>query len=216
MVSIDRDLLFTPSIYDAYEWFQSCPPSWKERAYISLFNSLSRVPWTPDAKVQRGLDFEDLVYRAVRAPDAEVLNASSEFMDVVSEVRGAWIQKTVKKIERVGDQSFCLYGRTDAWFPDIIKDVKTTASFKKAKYANSIQHQLYCHIEQIPKFRYVVAVFDDNEDNKKVQRVEKIDIEYADLEPLKTAVYERVQEFWNFINDDADLLKAYLTKFCKY
>jgi len=211
---IKRDLLFTTSIYDSYNWFKICPPSWKERAYKAFVDSLSRVAWTPDKKIQRGLDFENLVYRIAKSKTNP--EASPEFYSVVTEVVGGNIQKKIKKIETIDGQSFCLYGKTDAWFPDIIKDVKTTASFKEEKYRNSIQHPMYCYIENIPRFRYVVAVFNDDEDDKKIQSVEKIDIKFETIEEARAIVHARVADFWNFLNSDPELLKLYLEKFCLY
>lgn len=215
--AIPRDLLITPSIYDAYEWAKNAPPSWKESAFTGLMNSLTRVPWSPSKAIQRGIAFENLVYTFLDKDPPET--ASIEFRTFVEEIKGAKLQKKIKKSETIEGQSFCLYGKTDAWFPDIIKDVKTTGSFKARKYAHSFQHEMYCYIEQIRKFRYVVAVFNhEDDDDKKIQRVEKIDIEYTEgeMQSLKETVHRRVMEFYGFVMNDHDFRNAYLNKFCLY
>lgn len=212
---IERDLLITSSIIDSYDWVKNAPPSWKQKAYDDFWGALTRTKeWKPDKKIQRGIDFENKVYEYARRELPE--NVSPEFRLMVNESKNAIIQKKIKKIETINGQSFCLYGKTDLWFPEIIKDIKTTASYKESKYQKSIQHRLYMYIEQIPRFEYLVAVFNDNEDDKKVQRVERIYVETYDMEALKQNVHERVWEFYSFLANDSDLFDAYVNKFCLF
>jgi hypothetical protein len=213
-VKVNRDLLFTPSIYDAYKWLRDCPDSWKLQAYQAFSNSLNRTKWVPTAKILRGISFEDAVYDVLK--EETIPECSPLFAQVVSECRGSVVQKKIKKFETINDQSFCLYGKADAWFPTIIKDIKTTSAYSEKKYRNSIQHPIYCYCENIKDFRYVVAVFSNEETDKKVQRIELIDIHYNDLEEAKKTIHDRVTEFWQFIQNDQDLLDSYLNKFCLY
>jgi hypothetical protein len=126
---IKRDLLITSSLVDSYDWLKNSPPSWKERAMTGFMNTLNRAPWTPDKKIMRGIEFENKVYEYARRAEVPQ-STSTEFKEMVNEARGAIIQKKIKKIVTINGQSFCLYGKTDCSFPNIIKDVKTTASFK--------------------------------------------------------------------------------------
>lgn len=213
---IKRDLLITSSIIDSYDWVKNAPPSWKQKAYDDFWGALTRTKeWKPDKKIQRGIDFENKVYEYARRTDLPA-TVSNEFRTMVEEARGASIQKKIKKIETINGQSFCLYGKTDLWFPDIIKDVKTTASYKESKYRKSIQHQLYLYIEDMSRFEYLVAVFNDDEDDKKVQRIERVYIEESDAEALRQAVHNRVWEFYSFVANDSDLFNAYVNKFCLF
>jgi len=216
MIIEDRSLLFTASIYDSYQWLINSRGSYIEKAYNDFMRQLTRASWTATPAIQRGMEFEKAVYQFAEDKSSEQLvdmPISEEFKQIVEAVRGGEFQKKLKKIETINGQSFCLYGKADVFFSNCIKDIKTTNVFKRSKYENSIQHKLYCYIARVPSFEYLVAEFQDKE---IIQHFEKVRIDYSDFEQLGSLIKEKVIDFWNFIQNDEELLNAYLNKFCLY
>lgn len=208
----NRNLLFTSSIFDAYKWYRNAKGAYAEKAYQDFINKLERKASTPSPEIQRGIDFENYIYRVANSENMNL--EEKELVKIVIEnVKGAEFQKVFKKIKNIDGQSFCLYGKVDAYFPYCIKDIKTTNRYNKTKYENGIQHELYCYLAQVHNFEYIVAIFNHTE---YIQSIENIRIEFKDMQKLENSIIEKVTEFWQFIQSDSMLLSAYLTSFCKY
>lgn len=206
--------LITASLVGAVDWLQKCPPSWRTKALDDLTNQLARRSFdVPPPSMQRGMDFEAAVYSRAGL----VNNKGSEhFMWFVEQCRGGIFQKKTKRYVEIDGVEYCLYGRIDVWFHDVIKDIKTTGRYRgKEKYLDSFQHKLYCFTERIPKFKYLVAEFQGDADHFIVARHE---IEYVveDWARLRKEVLEKVRSVITFLKHDEELFELYNTTFSRY
>lgn len=204
--------LITASLVSAVEWAESCPPSWREKAHKDLGNQLNRVwvPPEPGSSLELGIDFENKVYRYA---DAKLIVAtgSEHFQWFVSECRGGVFQKKARKIIELDGEEYCLYGKIDAWFPDVIKDIKTTRNYKGAShYTKSFQHVLYMHVERINRFEYLVAEF--VEGSKACVAHYKVGVEVVDTEALRAQIDDKIRRTMDFIRRNG-LMEAYTDKF---
>ncbi len=192
--------LITTSLISSIQWLNNAPPSWQESAYTQLKNSLSRKPWEPSLEIQRGIDFENKVYSCLRRELYSV--GSKDFQWFVNESKGGQIQRKTKSFITIDKIEYCLYGKLDLWYKDIIKDIKTTGNYKESKYLESSQHIIYCHNEKISQFEYLVAVFQKGDtENKKIQEKHKIKIT-VDLDKTE----ELILGYIKLVNDT---LKTY-------
>jgi hypothetical protein len=202
--------LITPSLLGAIDWYLDSPRSWKEKAYKDLTNQLGRVyDNTPKPAMELGIKFEDTVYAYAGVKG----KGSTHFQWFVDECAGGVFQRKTKSIIKIDDIEYCLYGKMDVWFPDIIKDIKTTSNYKgKSHYLKTFQHKMYCFNEKIDKFRYLVAIFDDRQ---KIVDKDAIDYVVEDPIALEADVINRVKEAVNFLSADEELFKLFTTKFSK-
>lgn len=203
--------LITPSLLGSIAWYKDCPTSWKEKATTDLHNTLARVWDGGSVATELGQRFEATVYSVCR----QTRDAGSEhFKWFVAECQGGVFQKKSKQLIVVDDAEYCLYGKLDVWFPDIIKDIKTTSNYKGAqKYLSTFQHKQYCFTEGINKFRYLVAEFDESQ---KILAHYPIDYEAPDKETLKEEIVEAIRETVAFLKTNEEWFKLYTTVFSKY
>jgi len=204
--------LITASLVGAVEWAQECPPSWKERAKKSLDDQLNRVwvPPEPGSSLELGIDFENKVYHYA---DAKLIvpAGSEHFQWFVSECRGGVFQKKTRRIIELDGEEYCLYGKIDAWFPEVIKDIKTTRNYKgQSHYTKSFQHVLYMHVEHIKRFEYLVAEFIEGQ--KQVVNHYKDCVEVEDTEALRAQIDDKIRRTMDFIRRNG-LMEAYTDKF---
>jgi len=211
--------LITPTLLDAYDWFNKAPQSWKKKAWEDLVRKLNRTSWTPTAAIKRGMAFEKKVYENCNR-DLDSFSSTEIFKDVCREIKGGDFQKKLKKIIVVNDKEYLLYGKTDAWFPNVIKDIKTTKEYKgKSKYLSGWQHILYSYMSGIKDFKYIVVEWDDLEkDDTKLLPGELYIIEYkmSSREENKKLIEDKIKDFMGFINGDTELSEAYYNKFNLY
>lgn len=205
--------LITASLIGDIDWLNKCPPSWKVRALEKLTNQLGRI-YTPEmpAAMKRGIELETAVYVHV-AHHSEA--GSKHFQWLVFECKGSIFQKKVKRFIELDGHEYCLYGKIDAWFPDVIKDVKTTGQYGgRQKYLDSFQHKLYCYIEQIPMFKYIIGEFRGDED--KLIAHHEIIYEVKDWHTLHEEVLEKVRATIKFLKGNEKLFDLYTTTFSRY
>ena len=212
-------LLITPTLLDAYDWFNKAPKSWKEKAFKDLENKLNRAKWDPTPAIKRGIDFENKIYTNCNRP-AESFKASQIFKEVCDECRGGNFQKTIKKIIVVDGVEYLLYGKTDAYFPEVIKDIKTTKNYKGAKkYLGGWQHIIYSYVSGIKNFKYVVVEWSDeieNDNDLVPGDLFLVDYTMEDRDENKRLITEKIRDFIEFIESDEELNTAYRTIFNKY
>jgi hypothetical protein len=210
-----KSRLITTSLIDKIEWFKKCPPTWKERAYQDLQNQLKRdYPPSNDIQ-QRGFDLENAVQVVALANNVDGVKASDYFKQLAGECLGAEFQKKVKRYVKIDDVEYCLYGRIDAWFPDIIKDIKSTGNYKgESYYLSTFQHRLYCFITRIPKFRYLVAEF--VEEQKQIADLHIVDWTMKDPKQVEDEIKDKINQVMMFLQQQQDLWKAYNETFCLY
>jgi hypothetical protein len=204
--------LITASLIGAVDWAKTCPPSWRAKAQEDLSNQVNRIWIEPpaDSPLRLGQDFERKVYEY--AEKKLVVPAGSEhFQWMVKQCRGGIFQKVARKIIELDGEEYCLYGKIDVWFPDVLKDVKTTSNYKGVShYTSSIQHVIYMYVERIPKFVYLVAEFEKGQ--KQIVDHHEIVIGNVDIDGLRLDIDNRIRETMEFIRQNG-LMDAYMEKF---
>lgn len=152
--------LITTSILDSFNWFNSCPPSWRDRAYASIIGNIKREPWKPHPTAKRGIQFESMIYAHARLQESE--EGTKYFQNIVDKCRGGKFQQVLKKEINVRGKTVVLYGKVDVLFPDRILDIKTTENYRgDDKYLSGWQHILYLYMSGLKEFTYLVALFEE-------------------------------------------------------
>lgn len=204
--------LITASLIGAVEWAEKCPASWREKAKKDLDNQLNRV-WVapePGSSLELGIDFEKRVYEHA-SRTLVTREGSDHFQWFVDKCRGGVFQKKCRKIIELDGDEYCLYGKIDVWFPDVLMDLKTTRNYKGAShYTSSIQHVLYMYVEQVPKFLYLVAEF--TEGSKRIVDHHEIGVAVASTEALREQIDDKIRVTMDFIRRNG-LMEAYVKKF---
>lgn len=229
--------LITPTLLDSIDWYNKCPPSWKQKAFNDLNGTLNRVPWEPNEEIKRGMAFEALICENLHKPLDEFLavfdkcparNDMNLFYSLGHEKNGALSiqQRKLKRYVTVDGVEYLVFGKEDLFRfgpPRQIIDIKTTHSYKGASsYLNKNQHVLYTFGEKGGEFIYAVAEFDDSphdlEGKERKELVEyctdvhiidaTLDLDYATEETIK-----RIRNAMHFIESDSEFAKAYHTKF---
>lgn|SRR5574340_239217 len=219
--------LITPSIIGAVEWLKNAPDRWNEekqvnwkvQARIDLENQLGRVPWSEaDSKKPSlilGKKFEDTV-RAYSQKE-QVDGGSDHFKWFVERTKGGIWQKVTKRIIKVDGIEYCLYGKIDVWFPELIVDLKTTRRYKgQEAYLDSFQHVMYCYNENIMDFAYLIAEFEDKDENPKILEHHEVRYHVKDRVTLREKVEGVVAAFAEFIGSDPKLFELYTKKFTQF
>jgi len=205
--------LITPSLIGSVKWLHTCPPSWKAKAAKDLKNQLARVWSEPNAACTLGIKFEDAVVKATLLKPEEV-TGSEHFKWVVEETRGGEFQRKTVVNLNIDGHDYCLYGKIDAWFPEIIKDIKTTSNWKgNDHYLGSFQHKMYCYNEDIRYFRYIVAEFDEAQ---HIIDHHAVDADLPDRLFLEAEIVDEIKEAIKFISSSTELFELYTTKFSNH
>jgi hypothetical protein len=208
--------LITASLISSVDWLKKCPSNWKDKAYQDLFNQLARVyPKEIPMPIKRGIEFETTVQSQVESGRWKDVKSSEHFKKVCSLCAGGEFQVKSKSYITVRGVEYCLYGKIDNKFSDLINDLKATGNFKKDSYTKSFQHKIYCHNEQIKNFNYIVAEF-EKESMTKIKEVHEVPIHIADLRQNEQEIKDKIIEVIDFISCDDELLELYNKSFCKY
>lgn len=213
-----KKYLITTTLLDNYIWFENAPASWKERAFKGLMETLTRAPFNPTPEIQRGIDFEAKINKLVNGSRETFIEQMGENCEIFYDVcKGAVQQKKLRREILIDGWCFQLYGKADYWFPTLTIDAKTTGNYEKGakKYLDKTQHLLYAYMSEQPRFKYLVAVFDDPEDGPLATsptRVAEIDTT-VDIDEAEAVIRTRIRSCISFIRNDADIKKAYLEKF---
>lgn len=204
--------LITPTLLDSLDWYMKCPPSWKERAYDGLSNTLNRV-WVSNVHVEAGMKLEKQIYEWANR-DQEEWEGSKLFTEICNHVKGGNFQAKTKRIIDINGVEYCLYGKLDVLFPELIIDIKTTSDYKgKSNYLSKWQHKFYCYLKNIPEFIYIIA---ELEDLIKIKKVHYVEYRMENKEKVEEEIIEKVKEFMGFLDMYPELKKAYHEKFCLY
>ena len=145
--------LVTASLYNAYKFLLSCSEDKYEQKKMEFVKTLRREKSAPTPLMLRGINFENAVrsYTEGKPPQNKVIQ---EIGDIVK--GGTWQEKVKGEIEVAG-LKILLYGIMDVKCPPIINDIKRPNNYALGKYYDGIQHLLYLHCTQLPRFRYLVA-----------------------------------------------------------
>lgn len=186
-------LLITTSILDSYEWWKKCPPSWKTRAFNGIVASLRREPWTPHPTAERGIKFEDAIYK-------NHSGGSEKFRKIVDKCRGGKFQQTLKKEVTINGRKVLLFGKVDVIFPKKrIIDIKTTEGFRgNEKYLGGWQHKLYTYMSDVDLFEYTVVMFEEYPSNNIIG-VYDIPYQVGCRKELWKDIYAGIWEFYEWL-----------------
>lgn len=202
--------LITPTLMDSLDWLYNSPPSWKEKAYEDMLNKLNRV-FTSNIHVEKGQYFERVLYENCKK---DPIPGSDYFREICNCIKGGTFQSKGKIFETIRGENFCLFGRFDVLFPNLIIDIKTTSNWKgKSKYLKGWQHKFYCLIKQIHHFKYIVAEWSPD---WRIKNVHYIDYHVDSFEGLRKEVKEKIEEFLDFLEMNPEYKEAYYEKFNLY
>lgn len=217
-----KSCLITQNLISAIDWYDTAPHSivkpehggngemtWKDKAYNDLVMTVNRQYGDMSPAAQHGIDFEKEVYRSANK-DAQ--GGSPLFREVCNEVRGfQFFQKGGKYVDVNGHTCY-VFAKYDAISLPIIKDIKTTQSYKANKYLGTFQHQIYCYVSGADRFEYIVAEW---EEYPKIKAIHKELYVVNDRSALEEEVHMKISETLIRL-EDLDLWDAYREKFCLY
>ena len=213
-------LLITPTLLNSFDWLQKCPPSWRERAYKDIMNTLNREPWKPNRAVRMGMDFEKKVYSVANRPDLDELKASEKFIKVCKRVKGYDYQRKTKLFVEVDGEEYCCFGRIDCYSSNEIIDIKTTAKYGgKGKYLSGWQHKFYTALEGVEKFTYLIAEWKDAEKEDYIIK-EVYEVPFAitteEMPSVISEIKDHIRTFIDYVNFDDGMKEAYYTVYNRY
>lgn len=201
--------LITPSLLNSFNWYNSCPPGWREKALYDLTNYLNRAPFEPNDFMKLGEQYEKEVQKLCIGGKVE--NPMPTAKAMAERVAGGVWQVRTKGFITIDGQRYCLYGRIDVLRKGEILDIKTTQEFKgDEKYLSTSQHLVYLYNAhhsnwQHSVFRYLVTDFKD---------IHEVPFEVSNWDLLNVEVHRRVSEFVQFLNSKPELRHAYDNTFC--
>ena len=212
----------TTSLWDAIDWYNKCPASWKKRAYQGLLDQLNRK-WAPTKAIERGIAFEDKICNGKNPIEEIVPDLKEKFTTAYNLIHGEGhnFQAKAKKFVESDEKEFIIYGKLDVFFekhadyPDgLIIDIKTTGNYRgKASYLSKWQHRVYTWLKRIKDFKYVV--FEFNEAGLLCD-VHTIDYHVDDFDKIGKEIMDNLKKVRGLLKSDKDLSKAYLKKFNLY
>jgi hypothetical protein len=201
--------LITPSLLNSFNWYNNCPPGWKEKALHDLRGYLNRVPFDPNDAMKLGEEYERQVQKlSFGGYVDDPMPTAKKMADRVA--GGVW-QVKIKGYITINNQRYILYGRIDVLKKGEILDIKTTQEYKgEDKYLQTTQHLIYLYNAHASKwlhdkFLYLVSDFKD---------IHEIEFKVEDWDLLNVEVHRRVSEFIMFLDANPELRKAYDTTFC--
>lgn len=213
-------LQLAPTLLDSFDWLESCPTSWRDKAFTDMKNTLGRVYGGTTPEMQAGIDFENMIYKFAASDEYEKVvrewDKSKHVLYCIQRVHGFIFQKTVFYNITVDGVDYFFKCKMDAWTPQEIIDIKTTGNFRgDSQYLKKWQHRLYPLASGVNKFTYLVAEWQDLSTSRKVKDIHEVKYVLEDKELVKSQVTKRIREFIDFVNYDEELKTLYYTKYNK-
>jgi hypothetical protein len=204
----------TLGLLSAYAWYRDCPPTWKDRAFEGLKNTLRGI-FEPSTGVQRlGDIFEQKLPKLQGYGD-----------DIVGFKAGTWLYGTEITSGKTGNM-YLFKGKMDfsgvvsvttLHFPaewlgkSVIVDAKTTGkSINLNKYEDSLQHTLYCLDQRVKHFQYRVAQITED---REIIDFQVLNLEVNDLDKARIELMQAVEELEVFLQE-MNLWDMYQGVFC--
>lgn len=193
--------LMTQSLLSSYLYQFKCIDDYAEEAHKSFLNTLNRIYSPPNIAMQRGIDFEKLVYECTNPKNiidisTDEINTAIEIADYV---RGGSFQYVASKTININGLDLVLYGRLDALKAGVIYDIKFTSNYSVGKFIDSPQHPMY--LELIPEAREFVYLVS----NGKYVWTERYTKEET------PSIYPIIQDFFQYL-DNMNLMQIYKEK----
>jgi len=223
--------LITPTLLNSFDWLKNAPSGyWHNKAVEDFSNMLNRIYGEASPMMSIGNDIEaaasrfaNYQLRAKTGDPKEVervkekfTNLSPQFKRLVDLVSGAAYQQKAKRIVRVDEEEYLIYGKIDFLFSDMIIDTKVTGEYKgQDRYLSGHQHEMYCFCKDIPNFKYIVVEVPDPE-TKKIRDIFEVPWSTTDTYLLRDPIIEQIREVIEYIKKDEALSKAYYNKFNLY
>jgi hypothetical protein len=221
-------LLITCDLLDGINWFQTCPSSWKAKAWTDLTNKLGRIYSKEMPKAAaRGITFENQIYAQMEKIVAEKttaeeyvahIKASDYFKACLLNCAGGTVQTKARKTVTVDNVQYCVYGKLDVKKPERIIDIKTTGNFKgnDAYLKSKTQHVLYTYMTDIPQFEYDIQEF-DGEDGQVIIGRHVIKYGYSGTKAAhEEQIVEWIRKAIAFLHSDDQLWDLYYNKYNLY
>lgn len=216
-----KPLLITPSLINKIVFLVECPASWKVSAYDSLRKMLKREYTNPSIEAQRGIDFENEVYKEVFTREKVMDPVKQGLFDRIEKGN---FQYTASKALIIDDQEYTLYGKLDVFFPKghfkykngHIRDIKTTKKYIVGKYLKTIQHKIYCYCTGVKTFDYDVVEFKEHENGTMEKILHPIEhYEVSSWASLEKELKEEIQKAMGALLGFEELFKLYLEVYTK-
>lgn len=193
--------LMTQSLLSSYLYQFNCIDDYSEEAHQSFLDTLNRIYNPPNEAMQRGIEFEKLVYKCTDMSNIDDVSTD----EVMSAIRiadyidGERFQYVASKTINISGLDLVLYGRLDALKAGVIYDIKYTSKYNVGKFINSPQHPMYLElIPEAKEFIYLVS-------NGKSVWTEKYT---RDETP---SIYPIIQSFLQYL-ENMDLMQIYINK----
>lgn len=158
----------TPTLLNAFLYFQGASEKWKESAEESMMNTLGKI-FVSNPAMSKGVEFEDLICKITEGKSFESLEIKhlEEFnKDTLKEIvitlgdivaEGDWQVAVKTPFKSKTGEIFQLSSKFDVLKPEIIYDIKYTGKKRADKFKNSVQHRIYMYQTGISKFAYLVS-----------------------------------------------------------
>lgn len=161
---------------------------------------LTRKPTPTTEAMQRGNDFEDLIFHTMKGcPDWE--NPWQESAAKIAAVLhgGLW-QYSAKKEVEINGMPFLLYGRLDALKAGHVYDVKFTGKYDVGKFVSFTQHPMYMAlVPEAMDFTYLVSnggyVWHEKYRRDETAPIEPIIADFIDWLKLN-GLFDVYKEYW--------------------
>lgn len=146
----------TKSLLDSWQYYIGSQDSFEESAKESFFNVLNKIKTEPTPDMQRGLLFEDEIYKFLEG--IEPLESGEDKLEIADILKGSLIQEPVMSNFMIFDDiEIYLYGITDAIKFNTIYDIKSVRSYTPPKYNKSTQHLIYLASSDCTTFTYLIS-----------------------------------------------------------
>ncbi|WP_196606615.1 hypothetical protein [Pectinatus frisingensis] len=191
--------LMTQSLLNSYLYQFKCIDEYADKAHESFLNTLWRKPQKTTPAMQRGIDFEKLVYD-ICDNKADKNNKWYEAASKIAAlVQGARRQFVSIKRTNIAGIDLLLYGRLDGLKAGTIYDIKFTTKYAVGKFYSSPQHPMYLDIvDNADRFVYLVSngshVWQETYTRKETK-------------PIK----QTIEQFFEYLKN-MDLMKVYIEK----
>lgn len=193
--------LMTQSLLSSYLYQFNCIDDYSEEAHQSFLDTLNRIYNPPNEAMQRGIEFEKLVYKCTDMSNIDDVSTD----EVMSAIRiadyidGGRFQYVASKTINISGLDLVLYGRLDALKAGVIYDIKYTSKYNVGKFINSPQHPMYLElIPEAKEFIYLVS-------NGKSVWTEKY------IRDETPSIYPIIQSFLQYL-ENMDLMQIYINK----
>lgn len=211
------NLVITPTLLDAFDWYLTCPEDWRARAKEELIAKITRKPFEASEAALKGIKLETAVQEICESAESiDALKATAPFKRLCKLCKGGQFQTWQETFFEHENQPVRAYGKVDVLFDDRVIDIKTTGKYGgKNKYLAGWQPTVYLLATKRPIFEFLVAIW-EAEAALKVRelRVISLCVTPPQLLQMRQKLIDRYAEFTAWLKKEG-LYDEYLYTFCK-